>query len=180
MSVPVSTRGEGSGGRNAWAPARVLVPTGDLPPAERLAEVHRRLATVKSDPSLGLVDLVAGSARLLPRSLLVPLALRGVRTVDFASSNVRGAPFDLWVAGAHVEANYPFGPTAGVAFNATVLSYRGSLDLGLNADTGAVDDPGALLACITEAAEEVLAVSRRPPPRAAGGPATAGQLGGNA
>jgi hypothetical protein len=150
----------------------VLVPTGDLRPAERLAEVHQRLAAVKTDPSLGLVDLVAASARLLPRPVLVRMALRGVATVDFACSNVRGAPFDLWVAGAHLEANYPFGPTAGVAFNATVLSYREALDLGLNADTGAVDDPALLRDCIDQAAADVLGAgrgrARRPRGRSAG------------
>ncbi len=177
VSVPVSTRQDHHPGRNAWAPTRVLVPTGDLTPADRLAEVHRRLAAVKSDPSLGLTDGLAASARLLPRPLLVRLARRGVSTVDFACSNVRGAPFDLWVAGAHVEANYPFGPTAGVAFNATVLSYRGSLDLGVNVDTGAVSDPALLRRCLDEAAAEVLAA--RPRRRRAAPSSAGGHLGGN-
>ncbi|HZQ56585.1 MAG TPA: wax ester/triacylglycerol synthase domain-containing protein [Acidimicrobiales bacterium] len=180
VSVPISTRRDHDASRNAWAPARVVVPTGDLRPADRVAEVHRRLNAVKSDPSLGLVDLVATSARLLPRPLLVRLALRGVGTVDFACSNVRGAPFDLWIAGSHLEANYPFGPTAGVAFNATVLSYGESLDLGLNADTGAVEDPAELRACIDAAADEVLGMARRRRRRAPGTPPAGGQLGGNA
>jgi diacylglycerol O-acyltransferase len=180
VSVPVSTRRDEGAGRNAWTPVRVLVPTGDLRPADRLADVHRRLAGVKSDPSLGLVDAVAASARLLPRSLLVGLALRAVGTVDFACSNVRGASIDLWAGGAHLESIYPFGPTAGVAFNATVLSYRGSLDLGLNVDTGAVDDPALLRASLDAAAAEVLAAGRRPRPRARPRPSAAGQLGGNA
>jgi WS/DGAT/MGAT family acyltransferase len=194
VSVPVSTRQDHHAGRNAWAPTRVLVPTGDLTPAERLAEVHRRLAVVKSDRSLGLTDSLAASARLLPRPLLVRLARQGVSTVDLACSNVRGAPFDLWVAGAHVEANYPFGPTAGVAFNATVLSYRDSLDLGLNVDTGAVSDPALLRRCVDEAAAEVLAARQRrrarPAPRSAppsappssspsSPPSAGGHLGGN-
>jgi len=77
--------------------------------------------------------------------------------VDFACSHVRGAPFDLWIAGARVLSNHPMGPTAGVAFNATVLSYRGSLDLGLNCDTGAVSDPALLQACVDLAVTEFLA-----------------------
>jgi hypothetical protein len=108
-----------------------------------------------------LATTVAGAARLLPRPLLVRLARQQTSTVDFACSNVRGAPFDLWVAGAHVESNHPMGPTAGVAFNATVLSYKTGLDLGLNTDTGAVTDPERLCRCITEAAAEVLSVTRR-------------------
>ena len=36
------------------------------------------------------------------------------------------------------------GPTAGTAFNATVLSYKDRLDIGLNIDTAAIDDPELL------------------------------------
>jgi diacylglycerol O-acyltransferase / wax synthase len=50
------------------------------------------------------------------------------------------------------------GPTGGTAFNATVLSYRGNLDVGLNIDTAAVDDPALLKACIDDSFREFLAL----------------------
>jgi diacylglycerol O-acyltransferase / wax synthase len=156
ISMPVSVRHDHDAGGNAWVPARVLLPTGDLAPADRFAEVSARLSAVRHESSLGMASALAGVVRHLPRPLLLPLARQQVGTVDFACSNVRGAPFDLWIAGAHVEANHPMGPTAGVAFNATVLSYRESLDLGLNMDTGAVTDPDLLRCCIEEATEELL------------------------
>jgi hypothetical protein len=156
ISMPVSVRHDREAGGNAWVPARVLVPTADLSSVDRFAEVSSRLAAVRKEPSLGLAGALAGLVRHLPRPLLLPLALQQVGTVDFACSNVRGAPFDLWIAGAHVESNHPMGPTAGVAFNATVLSYKESLDLGLNVDTGAVSDPELLRSCIEEAAAELL------------------------
>ena len=84
---------------------------------------------------------IAGVANLLPTSLLVRTARQQVETVDFTTSNVRGAPFDLFIAGARIDANYPLGPVAGTAFNATVLSVAGSLDIGVHSDAGAVDDP---------------------------------------
>ena len=43
-----------------------------------------------------------------------------------------------------------------MAFNATVLSYRSALDVGINVDTGAVDDPDHLLRCVKRAAAEFL------------------------
>jgi hypothetical protein len=67
-----------------------------------------------------------------------------VETVDFAVSNVRGAPFPLFIAGARIEANYPIGPIGGTAWNLTLMSYDGTLDMGLNADLAAVPDPAAL------------------------------------
>jgi len=159
VSVPISVRHDRQAGGNAWIPARVLVPVGVMSAADRFAVVAERLGAVKGEPSLGLTDTLALAVRRLPRPLLLRLARQQVGTVDFACSNVRGAPFDLWVAGAHVEANYPMGPTAGVAFNATILSYRDALDLGLNTDTGAVDDPELLVDCIREAAAELFALA---------------------
>jgi diacylglycerol O-acyltransferase / wax synthase len=156
VNVPISVRQDHAAAGNAWVPMRLLIPAGELPPAERFAEVHRRLGAAKADPSLGLADGLASSVRRLPRPLLVRLALHQVAAVDFACSNVRGAPFDLWIAGSHVEANFPFGPTVGVAFNATVLSYRSALDLGLHIDGGAVDDPALLLRCVEDAGAELL------------------------
>ena len=157
VSVPVSVRHDREAAGNAWVPTRVLVPTGDLPPNERFAAIHAQLRAVTRDPALGMADGIARTAWHLPRCLLVRAAQRQIGTVDFACSNVRGAPFDLWIAGSHVEANHPFGPTAGVAFNATMLSYRGALDLGINVDTGAVDDPGHLVGCIERSTAEFLA-----------------------
>jgi hypothetical protein len=77
------------------------------------------------------------------------------QTVDFATSNVRAADFPCFIAGAQIVANYPVGPLAGVAFNLTLLSYCGSLDMGLNIDTAAVDDPALLKACIEDAFVEL-------------------------
>jgi hypothetical protein len=96
----------------------------------------------------------------LPTAVVVRLARQQVETVDFATSNLRGANFDLYMAGAHVIANHPMGPTAGTAFNATVLGYKDSLDLGLNVDTAAIDDPGLLRKCIEDAFADLVVLGR--------------------
>jgi WS/DGAT/MGAT family acyltransferase len=160
LSMPVSTRHDRTVGGNSWAPTRVLVPAGQRDPALRFRAVHERLAATKREPSLGIAAAFAGVVRVLPPPLLLRVARQQVSTVDFACSNVRGAPFDLWIGGARVLANYPMGPTAGTAFNATVLSYRDSLDLGLSVDTGAVDDAVLLRELIDEAVAELAATAR--------------------
>ena len=68
------------------------------------------------------------------------------------------AEFDLFIAGAHIESNHPMGPTAGTALNGTVLSYKSGLDLGLNLDAAAIDDPALLVECVTAAEAELLAL----------------------
>ncbi len=160
MSMPVSTRHDHKVGGNSWAPTRVLVPVAGEPVA-RFNAVHARLESTKHEASLGLTELFAGVVRTLPPPLVIRLARQQVGTVDFACSNVRGAPFDLWIGGARVLATHPMGPTAGTAFNATVLSYRDGLDLGLNADIGAIDGPSELADLIVDGFAQLVAAGRR-------------------
>jgi WS/DGAT/MGAT family acyltransferase len=143
MSMPVSTRTDRSPGGNAFTPTRVLVPVG-ADPRERFDEIHRRLAVTKNERALGLTASLAGLVNLLPQPVVVRLARQQVTTVDFTTSNVRAAPFDLYIAGALMTGNYPLGPIAGTAWNLTTMSYRGQLNLGLHVDRAAVADPAQL------------------------------------
>jgi len=155
MAMPVSTRVKGERGGNAFSPTRTLVPVGP-DPRQRFEAIRDRLAVTKTERALAAVSGLAGVMNLLPTSLLVRTARSQVETVDFTTSNVRGAPFDLYIAGARIEANYPLGPVAGTAFNATTLSVSGSLDIGVHSDTGAVEDPAALRDAIEASFEELL------------------------
>ena len=155
MSMPVSTRTDRSAGGNAFTPTRVLVPL-DADPVRRFAEIHERLTVTKSERAMGLTASLAGVVNLLPRPVVVRLARQQVMTVDFATSNVRAAPFDLYIAGALITANYPLGPIAGTAWNLTTMSYRGQLNLGLHLDTAAVADPAALRDDVVAAFDELL------------------------
>lgn len=157
ISMPVSTRHDRSVGGNSFTPARVLVPAGILDPVERFRAVHDRLATAKAERALGLADALTGVLTGLPGPLLTRLVRQQVETVDLAASNVRGSPVDIFVAGARVLSNHPMGPTGGTAFNASVLSYRSQLDMGINSDSAAIDDPVLLRHCIAESLDEVMA-----------------------
>ena len=156
MAMPVNLRDDRSAGGNAFAPTRLLVPAGIKDPVERFAAVQGRLRTTKRERALGLVESFAGVLNNVPTGVLARFARQQAEAIDFATSNLRGAPFDLFVAGARVLANHPMGPTAGTACNATVLSYCDSLDIGLNLDTAAVDDPELLRACIEESFAELI------------------------
>ncbi len=131
---------------NAFTPTRVRLPAGPMEPADRLAEVSRILGerkTALGGPGVGLSD-VAGIANLLPTSVVTRVARGQASGIDVATSNVRAAPFPVWVAGARVLATYPMGPVAGTAVNVTMLSYDGRLDLGFNVDPEAVAFPEEL------------------------------------
>ena len=156
VSMPVNTRTDKSAGGNAFTPTRALVPAGTKDPIERFEVIRQRMSATKSERGLNFTESFAGVLNALPTSVIVNFARQQVETVDFATSNLRGAPWDLFIAGAEVLGNHPMGPTGGTAFNATVLSYRGSLDMGINCDTAAIDDPTLLRDCIAESFDELL------------------------
>jgi len=115
------------------------------------------LGRTKGEKAVGLVSSVAGVLAPLPAQVLTRFARQQVGTVDFTTSNVRGAPFDLFIAGAKIEGNYPIGPMAGTAFNLTTLSYAGKLDMGCVCDAAAIDDPDLLMSCLRSSYDELLA-----------------------
>ncbi|HEX4981722.1 MAG TPA: wax ester/triacylglycerol synthase domain-containing protein [Ilumatobacteraceae bacterium] len=156
-SMAVSTRTESSGA-NAFSVVRMLVPTAEMPIAERFAAIHEATAVAKDQSKSAGLDTLAAVASALPTSVVTRLARQQTQTVDFATSNVRGAPMEMYVAGAQLLENYAIGPLAGVAFNVTMLSYLGSLDMGINIDAAAVEDPELLKRCLDRSLAELLKV----------------------
>ena len=146
-SMAISTRTNESGA-NAFSLARFVVPTGEMEIAARFAAVLAVTTQARAASNKANLELLAKVATRLPTPLVQRLARQQAQTVDFATSNVKAAPFALYIAGARILENYGMGPLAGVAFNLTLLSYAGSLDMGVNIDRAAVSEPGLLRDCL--------------------------------
>ena len=154
-TMAISTRTESSGG-NAFSLARLLVPTGEMPIAERFHLILEAAAAAKTvSREAGGLDSLAAFASTLPTSLITRLAKQQSQTIDFATSNVKASPVPCYIAGAQILEIYPVGPLAGVAFNMTLISYVGSLDIGVNIDTAAVLQPDLLIACLNKAFKDL-------------------------
>lgn len=156
MAMPISGRTDGSVGGNVFAPSQVIVPTGDLRPAERFTLVHDLLARTKAEPTIGFTDALAGLANLLPTSVVTRTGTRVTGSIDFVTSNLRAAPMDMFLAGALIESNYPMGPLMNTAFNLTTMSYRGRFCMGVMIDTAAVEQPKLLVSCLRSAYRTLL------------------------
>jgi len=156
MAMPISTRTDKGSGGNAFTPTRMVVPVGIEDPELRFAAIRDVVNVTKGERAVGLASSVAGLLSPLPNQLLTRFARQQVGTVDFTTSNVRGAPFELYIAGARIEGNFPIGPMAGTAFNLTTLSFAGNLDMGCVMDLAAIDDPALLKSCLVTAYEELL------------------------
>jgi diacylglycerol O-acyltransferase / wax synthase len=156
-SMAVSTRTDGSGA-NAFSLVRMLVPTSPMPIGERFAAIQEATSVAREQSAAAGLDTVAAIASTLPTSVVTRLARQQAQTVDFATSNVKGSPVPMYCAGAQLLENYPIGPLAGVAFNLTLLSYLGSLDMGINTDAAAVTEPELLRRCLDGAFSELVSV----------------------
>ncbi|MEO5724949.1 MAG: wax ester/triacylglycerol synthase domain-containing protein, partial [Ilumatobacteraceae bacterium] len=154
-SMAISTR-TATSGSNAFSLARMLVPTAAMPIAERFAMIQASSEAARQSSGGASLDTLAAVATALPTSLITRLARQQAQTVDFATSNVRGAPVPMYLAGAELLENYPVGPLAGVAYNLTLLSYNNSLDMGVNIDTAAVTEPELLTRLLNQAFRDLL------------------------
>lgn len=142
-SMAISTR-TSSSGANAFSLARLDVPTAPIPIDERFRLIQAASDEARRQSGGASLATLASITTALPTALVTRLARQQSQTIDFATSNVKGSPVPVFVAGAQLLNTYPVGPLVGVAFNLTLLSYDGSLDMGINIDTAAVTEPDRL------------------------------------
>jgi len=159
VTFVVSTHSGVDDAANAFSPIPVELPAGPMPLAERFAAVHRLVGAKRKEVhGGGPLASVAAVANLLPIPIVTGLARNQTRHVDFATSNLPGFKAETFVAGAKTLHSYPFGPVAGTAFNLTMLSMAGVLDLGVNIDPAAVTEPALLASCLEAAYADLLAL----------------------
>lgn len=156
-SMVISTRTESSGS-NAFSLARMLVPTGEMPIVERFLAIQEATQMAREASRTAGLDTISTIASTLPTSVITRLARQQSQTIDFATSNVKGSPVPVYVAGAQLLEIYPIGPLGGVAFNLTLMSYLGSLDMALHIDTAAVTEPELLTRCLERSFAALAAV----------------------
>ena len=127
ISFVVSTRETGGDDTNAFAPTRVQAPAGPMTVEERFAAIRATLAAGREGARTGgAMGSVAGLANLLPTSVVTGVARSQTANMDFATSNMRGAPVPTYMSGARILWTGTLGPVAGTAFNLTAMSYNGS------------------------------------------------------
>jgi len=161
-SMAISTRKQSGAGEatNAFSLARMLVPTAEMDVRERFAAVNKATLDATGSSAASLVGVAASLATSLPTTLVTRVARLQSQTVDFATSNVKGTPIPVFVAGSQIVNNFPLGPLGGVAFNLTLLSHVGSLDMGLNMDAVAITQPELMRDCLNDSFIDLVKASR--------------------
>jgi len=156
VTMPVSIRADDDAvGGNRITLMRFALPVADPDPAARIAEIHTRARAARTERSLPYTQTIAGGLNLLPRWYIGAI----LRHVDFLASNVPGPPIQVYVGGAAVRMQYGFGPTIGAGVNITLMTYRDTCAIGINADGGAIPDFEVFQECLVAGFEEVLAIA---------------------
>jgi WS/DGAT/MGAT family acyltransferase len=155
----VSTRSDRSAGGNSFTPSIVRIDGGKMDPADRFVQIRDVMGGRRGEVTGGadLMGAVSGLANLLPTSVVTGIGRSQAAKIDFATSNVRAAPFEVFVSGGLVKSFYPMGPVAGTGWNITMMSYAGTLFMGVHIDPVAVEDTDLLLRSLREAYAELLA-----------------------
>ncbi len=161
MAIPINVRTaeqEGLAG-NAFVPARIELPIDIADPMEMMQTVRELVGGARAEPANSLVEPVANLLNQLPTTAVTALFGSMVKSVDFTTSNVPGAPFPVYLGGAEMRSMFAFGPLAGAALNITLLSYQNDLNIGINADPAAVPDGSVLHDCLTQGFGDVLSLA---------------------
>jgi diacylglycerol O-acyltransferase / wax synthase len=154
VTLPVSIRTEDDPiGGNRITLQRFVVPVGTGGVRERMQIIGETCRAVRRERSLPHTNAIAGVLNMLPAGVVGDI----LKHVDFVASNVPGIAVPVHLAGAEVVGFFAWGPTIGAALNVTLLSYNGTCCIGVTTDTAAVPDAGALVDCLGDGFEEVLA-----------------------
>jgi WS/DGAT/MGAT family acyltransferase len=135
-------------------------------PADRLRAIHESTRGAKemqramsAEKIMGLGDtatpgLISLAARMYTAAGLDRAA---PPVMNLIISNVPGPPFELYSAGAKVDAMYPMGPLLfGTGVNVTVFSYRDSIDFGFMVCREVLDNPWPLADGVVDAMADLV------------------------
>lgn len=161
MTMPINTRNEVTAdlAGNQFAPARFAVPIDIDDPVERMRAVRDLVARQRAEPALRLTEPLASILYRLPATVSTGIFGSLLKGIDLVTSNVPGVPVPVYLAGAQLEAQFPFGPMLGAATNVTLLSYLDEAQVGVNTDPAAIPDGDVFLSCLEDGFVDVLDVT---------------------
>lgn len=146
----------------------VRLPLAERDPARRLRLVTAQTRAAKGDRRSGAAALFLQAVELLPGPAFRWLARQSLGKVNIACTNIPGVPERRYIAGARVDAIYPFASVVeGTPAVIALLSYAGVMHVGIDTDPEAIPDPARLHTLFDDALaelERLARVAKRPRP----------------
>ncbi len=140
----------------------VDLPTGPMPPRERLDEMHRRIEEIKGSPealvAFGVLAGLGASPKLVED---IGVAFFGSKAAGVVT-NVPGPRTPVFLAGARVAGLIGWVPRAGdMGFGVSISSYAGQVTIGFSTDARLIPDPDRLQQLVLDQVALMLRIGRR-------------------
>lgn len=167
--VPVNLlpRGARSNGGNHFGLVYVTLPLAEDDAMARMARLRREMDAIKASPEAVIGFGVVGMMGAMPPGLEHTLLETLSNMASMVVTNVPGARVAGTIAGRPVRRAMFWVPEAGrLSLGISILSYAGTVQLGVLADAGLLPDPEALAAAFDAEFAELIA-GFAPPPAAA-------------
>ena len=142
--VPMNLRGgaESDAMGNRVGMFNVQLPVREQSAAGRLLRVREQTGAAKQDQRGAAGPFFVELATSLPGGVFRWIARQAVGQVNVACTNIPGARETRYLAGAKVEAIYPFASVMeGTPVVMALVSYAGALHIGIDTDPEAIPDP---------------------------------------
>jgi WS/DGAT/MGAT family acyltransferase len=165
--VPMNLRpdDEGHALGNRVGAFNVALPIGEPDALLRLARIRRQTGAAKSDRRGAVFPLFMRALTFLPGFAYRLFAQSLTGRINLICTNVPGPAEQRYLAGARVDAIYPFAPVAlGTPLSMALLSYGDTYGVGIDSDPAAIPDPELLSRYFLAAIDEI---ESRALPRAA-------------
>jgi diacylglycerol O-acyltransferase len=120
----------------------IVLPIGERRIERRLSLVHNQTQAAKADQRGAAMPFLIQALPLVPGFAFRWLARNSLGRVNVVCTNVPGVRERRYMAGARVDAIYPFaGVVEGTPLVMALLSYAGMMNIGFDTDPEAIPDP---------------------------------------
>jgi len=134
----------------------VALPVGEPDALLRLARIQGQTGAAKSDRRGAAWPLMMRVLASMPGFAYRLLAQMVTGRVNLICTNIPGPPVPRYLAGAKIDAMYPFAPVAlGTPLSVALMSYGDSYGVGIDTDPAAIPDPELLTRYLAAAVDEI-------------------------
>ena len=153
---------------NRFGLVYLTLPVGIADPADRLAEVHRRMNGIKHSREGGLSYAILEAVGLTPHQIEQGLLDVFAQKTSAVLTNVPGPEEPVYFAGTKIAGVVPWVPAAGtIGMGINIFSYDGGVTVGLQVDAGLIPDPDTIIADYDREVENLRQLVPRPRSRTA-------------
>jgi len=147
---------------NRFGLVYLTLPVGIADPADRLAEVHRRMDAIKHSREGGLSYAILEAVGRTPHQIEQSLLDVFAQKTSAVLTNVQGPSEPVYFAGRKIAGVVPWVPAAGtIGMGINIFSYNGGITVGLQVDAGLIPDPDTIIADYEREVETLRKLARR-------------------